>query len=503
MVYDNRSNRDLNIRYGERSLELSKSAELPLVQGVNHLLIKSETTGRTWRVYLQPTPENGAILREPVEYPKQGLGFLPDIDSTVGAVSNWLVLGPLPGKDGAKGNTGLNTQVAPGENIRFGEMYEGLAGPVTWSIPRVEVLGDVIDAKDWGTNYNWNYHNGGVAWAMQQLGELTATSSYGKYADDFCNFHLNGKPFVEYQVKTLNAFNSANSLFINTPLLDFTLAPSLPYVYKLRTQEKEFANRQAYTKFVDSMIVYASKVQLRLPGAGIFTRTTPRKYTTWVDDMFMGIPFLVQASLLSSDAAQRKRLMDDAANQVLGFNKQVFDESCNLYVHAKYSESDVKLPHWSRANGWGIWATTEVLLHLNPADKRYNEILAHYRKHVAALAALQHSSGFWLNVLDRKDSPKEVSGTAIFTMAIARGIRIGWLDSKTFMPVAMRGWEALKSQVEADGTVHNICMGTMCSEDVQYYINRPFYDNDTHGLFAVLFACIELEKLQQMKAPVK
>ena len=43
---------------------------------------------------------------------------------------------------------------------------------------------------------------------------------------------------------------------------------------------------------------------------------------------------------------------------------------------------------------------------------------------------------------------------------------------------------------EEDGTVHNICEGTMCSEDVNYYLGRGLYDNDTHGLFALLFAGI-------------
>ena len=35
----------------------------------------------------------------------------------------------------------------------------------------------------------------------------------------------------------------------------------------------------------------------------------------------------------------------------------------------------------------------------------------------------------------------------------------------------------------------------MCTEDEEYYVNRPFYDNDTHGLFAVLFAAVELAPL--------
>ncbi|MDP4226925.1 MAG: glycoside hydrolase family 88 protein, partial [Bacteroidota bacterium] len=59
--------------------------------------------------------------------------------------------------------------------------------------------------------------------------------------------------------------------------------------------------------------------------------------------------------------------------------------------------------------------------------------------------------------------------------------------------------EAIKTQIEPDGTVHKICVGTMCSEDVNYYMNRPLYDNDTHGLFAVLFAGIEMAKMEEMK----
>ena len=138
-------------------------------------------------------------------------------------------------------------------------------------------------------------------------------------------------------------------------------------------------------------------------------------------------------------------------------------------------------------------------MNLPKEDARYPIILEYYKKHTAALAALQDVSGFWLNVLDVKSSPKEVSGTAIFVMAIARGIRNGWLDEKTYRPILIKGWEALKTQIEKDGTVHNICMGSMCSTDVNYYNTRPFFDNDTHGLFAVLFACIELDKLLKEK----
>lgn len=81
-----------------------------------------------------------------------------------------------------------------------------------------------------------------------------------------------------------------NGLLTNTPLLDFKLAPSLPFIYRLR-KEVSFVNRAEYLSFIDSMLVYAKEKQIRLPGYSLFTRVTPQKYTTWVDDMFMGIPF--------------------------------------------------------------------------------------------------------------------------------------------------------------------------------------------------------------------
>ncbi len=88
-------------------------------------------------------------------------------------------------------------------------------------------------------------------------------------------------------------------------------------------------------------------------GSSIYTRVTPEEYTTWVDDMFMGIPFLVQASLYAKDEIARKSFLEDAASQVLDFIPQVFDKQANLYMHAHYSKRpEVKMPHWARANGW-------------------------------------------------------------------------------------------------------------------------------------------------------
>lgn len=494
VVYHRTGDRDINLRFDERSIGMSHQIELHLRSGDNSLLVKSETRGKQWAFFMQPPATNGAVVDDSAEHPQIGLSGVANIDAKVADLSNWLLAGPFANPVAEGVRIGVGIPYPPERGISFGRMFPGLEGPITWTIPKVEVLGGMIDPLPWGTNYSWNYHNGGVAWAMQELSALSGDPCYSDYASRFCDFHLDGIPFVEHQVKTLHAVDSANHFIIDTPLLDFTLAPSLPFINRLR-HERDFPDRHLYLKWVERMIGYARDEQVRLPGHGIFTRTTPVKYTTWVDDMFMGIPFLVQVALFSDDAAESEAFMDDAAHQVLEFNTQVWDDDADLYVHARYHGNPAKLPHWSRCNGWASWAMSEVLAHLPQSHPSYPAILAHFQRHCASLLRFQHEGGLWPNVLDRPDSALEVSGSAIFVMTMARGVMQGWLEDSRFRPSVITGWTALESRIDSDGTVRDICMGTMCTEDVEYYVNRPFYDNDTHGLFAVLFAGIEVERM--------
>ena len=494
VVYEAMGDRNLRLKFDERSIGMSHRFEVSFRKGANTLLVKSETRGKEWAVFLQPPATNGAVPDGSECHPEIGLHGVERVSPEIASLSNWLLIGPFvnPAVDGNR--SGLDSPCAPESEFCFGRMYPGLDGPVTWTIPKVEILGSMIDPLPWGTNYSWNYHNGGVAWAMQELAHLSGDRRYSEYAARFCDFHLDGIPLVEHQVKTLHAVESTNHFIIDTPLLDFTLAPSLPFIRRL-CDEPDFPGRGRYEAWLERMVRYAREEQVRLPGYGIFTRTTPVKYTTWVDDMFMGIPFLVHASLLAVDGETRAALMDDAARQVLAFNSQVWDDDAGLYMHARYFGNPAKLPYWSRCNGWALWAASEVLAHLPEDHPDFRAILAHFRVHCLSLLRFQSRGGLWPNVLNRPDSTPEVSGSAIFVMAMARGIMRGWLDRGAFETAVLKGWDGLVGKIDDDGTVHGICMGTMCTEDVEYYVNRPFYDNDTHGLFAVLFAGIEVGRL--------
>ncbi len=486
-VYSRDSDSPLSYVTDERSVELPYAFSLYLKKGRNNLLLKTAYAGTGWRILLQPPSFLDAVLNHTplrIGFGLQGLDF---VTSDVAALSPWLVIGPFNGD--------INTVFAPEKEMKIGKVYAGADGaPVAWTIPHKEVLGEMIDPAPWGTTYQWNYHNGGVALAMQSLAEYTLQEKYNRWANNFCDFHLEGIPFVDYQANTLMAFSSANARILDCPLLDFTLAPSLPFIHRL-IRDKQFDGDGKYREFVDRMLGYAS-TQVKSPGMNNYARVTPEKYTVWVDDMFMGIPFLMKAARYSTDESRAAAYRDEAAAQILDFNRHVWDKAARLYMHANYSSRPhVKLPHWSRANGWGLWAMSEVLEGLPAAHPLYKKILAHFRTHAASLKELQSECGLWHNVLDRTDSPLETSGSAIFVMAMARGVREGWLPAREYLPVIEKGWEGISSRIEDNGTIHDICVGTMCSTDEEYYVNRPFYDNDTHGSFAVMFCGIEVQKL--------
>lgn len=486
-VYQKDGARKLNIQPRERDVALESEFIVNLKKGTNKILVKSETKGNEWIFYIQP---KGALIEGRLpDNPKIGLSNVSGVTSEVAKLTNWLVMGPFD-------STGSKSDAfGPEQELEIGKLYTDGSKKISWTIPKIEVFADVIDPKPyWGVYYNWNYHTGGVAWAMSNLSEATGVQKYDDYAKRWTDFILEKKPFIGYQVNTLNGFQSTHHQLFNTPLLDFTAAPTLPFIHRL-VKQKNFDNRAAYVDFVKEIKNYVVKEQIRLPG-GNFTRETPEKFTTWVDDMYMGIPFLIQAALETNDSKEKKALIDDAANQLIAFNKQLFNYGPDLYQHVQYSTRKAQFPYWSRANGWGIWATTEVLQHLDHKHPLRKKIMEVYIKHVNALVKLQNKeSGAWHNLLNRPDSYEELSGTAIISMTIARGINEGWLKREKYLPAVKKGWNYIESCIEDDGTVHNICVGTMSSENINDYMERPKIDDDSHGIIGLIFAGIEIEKL--------
>lgn len=490
LVFQRRRMGPPDLSYRERAIDLGAAFTLNLKKGNNELLIKSATGSKhDWMFYMRAKKSTSRI-----KFAVSGLPFVsPEIEKT----SNWLLIGPFPNLLKGGRYLGFNTAYEPEKEFEVGRLYQYGNQNIAWTIPKSELTVEGLGARGlWPGDYNsaWNYHPGGVAWAMGYLGAYTGEKQYLEYNRKYVDFYIDKAPFLKFQKYQLGGMDYSDFKIAESHMLDYSAAPALSFAYPLE-HEPENPNRANYKALFNTIKNYLVKEQFRLP-SGNFTRTNPHRFTTWADDMYMGLPFLVHASVISKNPAEKKSLLDDAAHQIFSFNKELWDEHDHLYHQAQYSDRKVNIPYWSRANGWAIWGISEVLLYLPKNHPLYTSLLTHYRAHIDALIKHQDKeTGFWHNVIDKPDSFAETSGTAIFTFAIARGIRQGWLDKTQYSSAAIKGWQAVETMIEADGTLHGTCIGTNMSENVKDYYTRPVADDDTHGIFPVLFAGIEMDKL--------
>jgi len=207
--------------------------------------------------------------------------------------------------------------------------------------------------------------------------------------------------------------------------------------------------------------------------------------TGWTDDMFMASSVLSRVNNGAHGAAVGKLLTSYAAK---------LQRPDGIYIHA------VDGPHaWGRGNGFALLGVTDALTYLPAAWPDRPRVLEIYRKHVTALAKLQSEDGSWRQVVDEPTSYHELTVTAMTTAAMARGIRLGWIDRATYEPVVNRGWGAVQARVNADGTVRDVCSGTGVGPTKEYYLNRPAVNGaDDRGAMALL-AAIDVEMLRRAR----
>ncbi len=241
-------------------------------------------------------------------------------------------------------------------------------------------------------------------------------------------------------------------------------------------------------QFIDNYIDYISNKQQRLAD-GTLSRNRPLPNALWLDDLYMSVPALAQMGNLTGE----EKYFDDACKQILQFSPRMFNKEKGLYMHGWIQDMN---PHpefrWARCNGWALLAMSE-LLDVLPADHQSrNQILEQFREQIKGLSAYQAGTGFWHQLIDRNDSFFETSATAIFTYCTAHGINKGWIDAQAYGPMAVLGWNAVQTKVNAEGQVEGTCVGTGMAFDPAFYYNRPVNVAAAHGYGPVIMAGAEM-----------
>jgi rhamnogalacturonyl hydrolase YesR len=124
-------------------------------------------------------------------------------------------------------------------------------------------------------------------------------------------------------------------------------------------------------------------------------------------------------------------------------------------------------------------------------------VLASFQKLMKGLAAQQAPDGMWRQVVDEPGSYREFTVTAMVLTAVARGVRLGWLEPGEFRPVADRAWRGLLAHIAEDGTLLDVCTGTGSGPTKEYYLTRAgLAGPDDRGGAMGLTAAIEMELLR-------
>jgi rhamnogalacturonyl hydrolase YesR len=124
-------------------------------------------------------------------------------------------------------------------------------------------------------------------------------------------------------------------------------------------------------------------------------------------------------------------------------------------------------------------------------------LLEIYRLQMSGMLPLQAPDGMWRQVVDEPGAYREESATAMTLTAMARGIRLGWLDARTYRSVVDRAWRALAAHITESGAIVDICASTGSQATLRLYLDRPAVSGvDDRGGAMGLLAALETHELQ-------
>ena len=203
------------------------------------------------------------------------------------------------------------------------------------------------------------------------------------------------------------------------------------------------------------------------------------------EDMFMAGAMLGRAFSITGE----RRYLDILTRFLLDGEIQQDD---GLFRHCRSA------PYfWGRGNGFAALGLTETLTYLPEDHPDRDAVLAMYRRLLEGMRNVQEPSGMYPEVLDFPGSYHEFTATCMAGYAMARGLRLGWLD-ESYRESLRMAWQGVSERVDDNGDVVDACISTGVQENLREYLHRPavFGFDDRSGSMALWFA-VEMERLSR------
>ncbi|PZX13701.1 unsaturated rhamnogalacturonyl hydrolase [Breznakibacter xylanolyticus] len=236
----------------------------------------------------------------------------------------------------------------------------------------------------------------------------------------------------------------------------------------------------------------------------------------WLDGLYMGAPFYAQYGKEFNEP----EVFPDVVNQFMLIRKHLYDPATGLFRHAwdecrqqAWADSITgQSAHvWGRAMGWYAMALVDALDFIPAETPRRDSMVIIFRELVQAVEKVQDpATGLWYQVLDqgtREGNYLESSCSAMFTYAILKGVRMGYLDA-SHRQIALKSYDGIIKNFireNADGTI-SITRGCAVaglggkpyrSGTFEYYISEPVRDDDPKAVGPFIMASLEMEDFKK------
>lgn len=198
------------------------------------------------------------------------------------------------------------------------------------------------------------------------------------------------------------------------------------------------------------------------------------------DSVFMGCAILARVGRLTGESRYFR----------MALRHLRFMQALDLRRDGLYRHSPLDQAAWGRGNGFPALGLALALSDWPADDPGFAEVAESFRAHLLAVVRHQDPTGAWHQVVDRPESYREFTSTAMIGFSITRGLRMGWLDRSEFETVADSAWRAVQARVKSDATLVDVCRSTGRQDSLRDYYDREAIlgRDDRGGAMALLIA---------------
>lgn len=334
---------------------------------------------------------------------------------------------------------------------------------------------------------HWDYVPGLVAYSVLKAWEqYPEKEEYYNIVKAYADHCLKGQDTVHVKESNIDDLAAGKILFA---------------LHKAELKKGNTADAERYKKvatFLKNKLKFQhSRIDASKPGAGGFFHKGIYPNQMWLDGLYMGPALYAgwQDAYGQEEGEEvNRKSWDDIALQFKTIHQFTYDKEKQLNYHGWSADptdensfwanqsgafKGCSPEFWGRGMGWYFAALVDVLEVMPKDHADYTNLSLIANQVAAGLAKYQDKTGSWYQLLQYDDSKRadgkgdvvagntynkcdnanylESSASSMFTYAYFKGVRLGVLDGKTYLPVAEKAYSGLLKNFireEADGTIH-------------------------------------------------